>query len=143
HVCIAFAGFYEFEVHGSHGLHPLVDNRLDGTPTIADVTLQPANEAHVVVRLDEDPDVEQVAQASIGKDQDAFDQDDALRVDDTDFFRAAVMSKVIDRHTDRLTALQRLDVLYEQFRVQRVGVVEVDRRALRFRQVTEVAIIGV
>ena len=78
-VGVALARLDELEVHRLDGAEVLVDHRLHRAAALGDVALQPADEARVVVGVDEHLDVHQRAQRRVGEDQDALDDDRAAR----------------------------------------------------------------
>ena len=63
------------------------------------------DEADVGIGVDVDLDVHQLAQRFVGKEQDALEQDDRLRLDAPRLCGARVCGKVVDRNLDRLAGL--------------------------------------
>lgn len=79
----------------------------------------------------------------LGKDQDAFHEDNRLRINVDRAVGACVYREVVDRNLHRLPIAQALDVFNHQRRIQRVGMIEVDRRALVRRKIVEFTIVCV
>jgi len=102
-------------MHRADGGHVLVDDRICRPTALGDVALQTADEADVRVGIHEELNIKQLAQGWLGKEQDAFDEDDAARLDRLRPLGAAVGGEVIDRHFYRLAVFQLYDVLDEQF----------------------------
>src|SRR3990170_2549601 len=143
HVGVALGRFDELQVHRTHRHLILLDDRGDRPPALLDVALQPADEAHVGIGIDEDLDVEQFAQAPLGEDQNALHQDHQLRFDVARQVGAGVGGEIVDRDLDRLPPAQRFQMVDQQLGLERVGVVEVDDVALRPRQLPQVPVVSI
>ena len=65
----AFAWFDEFEVHGAHGFQVLLNDAVQRAAALDGVALQASQDADVGVGIDENFDVELVAQFRQGKEQ--------------------------------------------------------------------------
>ena len=140
---IALGRLDKFQVHGADGGQVLVDDRLGGATALGDVALQAADEADIGIRIDEDLDIEQLAQLGFGKDQDAFHQDDRLWLDADGLRGARVGLEIVDRQVNLTVFLELSDMGYQQAGIQRVGVVEVDAGTLGGSQVAEVFVVSI
>ena len=125
-VGVALAGFDKLLVHRLHGGEVLIEDLIKGPPADRHVAADPTNESRIGVRIDEDLDVEMVADAFIDEEQDAID-DDHIRGCDPLGGRATAMAHEIvhwfvDRHAGRERAKMRL----EQVEVERIGMVPVE-----------------
>src|SRR5262249_55041730 len=95
-----FAGLDEFEVHGLHGPRVLRDNLVQRSPPFKNVPPDPAEQAFIGVRIDEDPYIHQFAQLFVVENEDPLDDDDVGRMNDNLFPCSPVGGIVISRLTD-------------------------------------------
>ena len=130
-------------MHGAYCVQVLLDDRLCGPPALLDIALQTSNEADVGVGIHEYLYVEEPAQGRLGEYQDAFDQDDWLWLDAGGLLSSAVGFEIINRQVDGLPGFKLVDVGDEQFAIQRIGVVKIDRNSLSLRKCAEVFVIGI
>lgn len=129
-VGIALGRLDEHLVHGLDRGQILRHDRLQIAAAVAHVAHDAPQDAHIGVGVDEDLDVQPLTQLRLGKDEDALDDDDLGR-DDRDRFGGAVVHRVVIRRArDRLPGAQRVEMLHEQRRVERVRVVIVEFLAL-------------
>lgn len=108
----------------------LADDVLEVTAALVHIAQHAAQDALIGIGLDEDLEVEEIAQALILEDQDALDDDDLARLDDLRLLRARVAREVVDGTLDALSLAQRLEMRDEQVRLERVRMVVVDVLAL-------------
>mmetsp|Transcript_43711 Transcript_43711/g.137262 ORF Transcript_43711/g.137262 Transcript_43711/m.137262 type:complete len:251 (-) Transcript_43711:387-1139(-) len=141
--CFCMHGRTYSDVHGPHGAEVLVDDTRDVAATLAHVAQEPPDEARVGVGVHKDLNVEQISELVMREDEDPLDEDDRARHHVDGLRLARVRAEVVLRHLDLLTAQQRLDVLEQQLRVERVGVVKVALLALLRRQVRQVLVVVV
>ena len=113
-------------VHGLDGREVLRDDALERATAVADV----AQDAHVGVGLDENFNVEHIAQGRVLENEDALDDDDLGGEDLNGLVRAVVVHIGVDGALDAAARLERLEVLDEQARFKGVGMVVVDLGAL-------------
>ena len=114
-------------MHGLDRGQILRDDRLQVAAAVAHDAPQ---DAHIGVRVDKELDVQPLAQLRLGKDEDALDDDDLGRRDRDRLGRAVMHRVVIRRALDRLPGAQRVEMLHEQWRVERIRVVVVELFAL-------------
>eukprot|EP00327_Prymnesium_parvum_P028707 CAMPEP_0195579036 /NCGR_PEP_ID=MMETSP0814-20130614/13180_1 /TAXON_ID=97485 /ORGANISM="Prymnesium parvum, Strain Texoma1" /LENGTH=334 /DNA_ID=CAMNT_0040715673 /DNA_START=107 /DNA_END=1107 /DNA_ORIENTATION=+ len=143
HVGVALARLDELIVHRPDGIEVLADHRAHLAATLADVALQPADEADIRVRVDEDLDVEHVSQLLVRVDQNALDEYDARGVHHRRRRAARVRGEVVHRDAHRRAALELAQMLHQQRCLQRVRVVEVGACSDLHRQVVERAVVRV
>jgi len=62
-------------VHGAHGRYVLLDHRLHRSAPFSNVTLQPADESQVGIRVHENLDIKQFPQSWLRQDQDSLHND--------------------------------------------------------------------
>ena len=105
------------------------DYRLHRTPALADVAQDTARQAYVGVRVHIDLDVHHVAQLLVFEDQDAVDDDYLRRLHAHGFRRTVVVDERVDRVLDGDVVLQRLDVVDQHLRVERLRMVVIEFRA--------------
>ena len=117
-------------VHGLDGREVLCDDALERAAAVADVAQGAAQDAHVGVGLDENFNVEHIAQGRVLENEDALDDDDLGGEDLDGFVRAVVVHIGVDGALDAAARLERLEVLDEQARFKGVGMVVVDLGAL-------------
>lgn len=89
-------------VHRLDRRQVLADDVLEVTAALVHIAQHAAQDALIGIGLDEDLDVEEIAQALILEDQDALDDDDLARLDDLRLLRARVARKVVDGTLDAL-----------------------------------------
>ena len=78
-VGVALGGLDKLVVHWTHRLEVLRDHRAHLATALRDVALEPADEAHVGVRVHKDFNVQQLAQLRMRINQDALDNHHARR----------------------------------------------------------------
>ena len=127
---IALRRLDEHLVHGLDRGQILRDDRLQVAAAVAHVAHDAPQDAHIGVRIDKELDVQPLAQLRLGKDEDALDDDDLGRADRGRLGRAVVHRVVVDRAFHRLPGAQRVEMLHEQLRVERIRVVVVELFAL-------------
>ena len=99
------------------------DDALERAAAVADVAQGAAQDAHVGVGLDENFNVEHIAQGRILENEDALDDDD-LGGDDLHSLVGAVMiHKGIHRALNAVASLQLLQVLNQQIGIKGIGMV--------------------
>ena len=130
-------------MHGLDGREILRHNRLHGTTALLHIAQGAAQDAHIRVRLDENLDIQQVAQVGVLENQDALDDDHFRRAHLDGLVRAVVDAVVIDGAVDRLPGLELLQILDHQIRVERVGVVVILQAALLERAVLALIVVVV
>ena len=81
HVCKRLGGFDEGHVHGPDGVAVLRADLCERSPTRFDVAADAAHQAEVGGGIDEEFDIESLANARFGEHQDAFDDDDGRGLD--------------------------------------------------------------
>ena len=69
-------------MHRANGVQVLVDHQFGAATALGDISLQAADETDIGICIDEDFDIEKAAQLGFGEDQNSFDQDDRLRIDE-------------------------------------------------------------
>ena len=84
------------------GREVLVDDLVEWAAAFGRVAANAADEAEVGVGVDEDLHVAEFANARVGEEQDAVDDDDAGRRDDHRVVAPRVRDEVVDRLVDRL-----------------------------------------
>ena len=114
-------------VHGLDGREVLCDDALERAAAVADVAAQ---DAHVGVGLDENFNVEHIAQGRVLENEDALDDDDLGGEDLNGLVCAVVVHIGVDGALNAAARLERLEVLNEQARFKGVGMVVVDLGAL-------------
>ena len=143
HVGVTFRGLDEALVCRAYRAEVLLHDELGGTASFGDVAPQPSDQADVGGGVDEDLQVEALAEGSVPEHQDPVDDDDARRLDHPDPIAAVVLGVVVDRYGDRCAVGERCEVIVEQRPVEGVGVVVVDGAALLDRCVAEVEVVRV
>ena len=129
-VRVLAARLNELLVHGLDGREVLRDDALERAAAVADVAQGAAQDAHVGVGLDENFNVEHIAQGRVLENEDALDDDDLGGEDLDGFVRAVVVHIGVDGALNAAARLERLEVLNEQARFKGVGMVVVDLGAL-------------
>ena len=117
-------------VHGLDGREVLCDDALERAAAVADVAQGAAQDAHVGVGLDENFNVEHIAQGRVLENEDALDDDDLGGEDLNGLVCAVVVHIGVDGALNAAARLERLEVLNEQARFKGVGMVVVDLGAL-------------
>ena len=130
-------------MHRPHGGHVLLHDGFERTAARLNVPHQPPHEADVRRRIDEQFDVDALAQLGLGENQNALHDDHAPRLDALRFLSSGVRSKVVAGHFDRRSFSQHVEMTHEQLRLQRIGMVEVDLRSLLVGKSVEVAVVGI
>src|SRR5690606_12133509 len=103
-VGVALRRLHEFEMHGPHRPEVLLDHHLDRASAVADVAPEPPDEADIIGDVDEDPDVEQLPEPSVGEQQDSLDHHYGARLDDFRSRGTRVAREVVGRLLDALSA---------------------------------------
>ena len=80
-VGVALGGLHELVVHRAHRGEVLLDHRVDGAAAQLQVALEAADEAHVGLGVDEDLQVEEVAELRLDEEEDALDEHHVARLD--------------------------------------------------------------
>ena len=133
----------ELLVHRLEHLQIAVDNHGDGASAVDGVALNVAYEALVGVAVDEDAQVHHVAQALVEQRHDALHYYHRLRLYVYGLLLAVALQVRVRRLLDGAALAQLVNLLYEQFPVEGVGMVEVDGTALLFGHVRRVVIVRV
>ena len=102
---VALAGLDEAQVHRADGAHVLLDDGSDAAAALLRIAFQAADKAHVRVDIHEDLDITERAQAGLGKDEDAFDEDDGPRRYGASFGCALVAGEIVARDVHALAGL--------------------------------------
>ncbi len=121
----------------------LLDDALGGAAALGHVPLQPPDQAHVGIGVDEHLEVEALAQRRLPQHEDPLDDHDLRRADDPHVPAAGVLDVVVHGHGHRRAGGERGDVVVEQRPVEGVGVVVVERLTLLARKVVEGDVVGV
>src|SRR5262249_32249800 len=100
-------------------------------------------ETNVVGRVHVDLDVHLVEQARLGEDENAFDDDDRLRLDVQSLFATRVCLEVVERQLDGLATFWRAEVTDGEVVVDGARVIEVDDVPDVERELIEVAVVRV
>ncbi len=122
---IALAGLHELLVHGLDRVQVLIDHALQAAPPIPHVPHNPAQDAHIRIRIHKDLDVHLLAQLAALENQNALHDDHPGRVNGNGLVRAVMNGIVIHRTENRPALLQLPHRLNQQIRVKGVGVVVV------------------
>jgi len=130
-------------VHRADGCQILVDHRFQGAPSFRNVALEAADQADVIRCVDENANIEEVAQFRLDKEQDTLHQDDGLGQDGARVSRPAVGGEVVDRLFNGQPVLQPPDVGDEQAGFQGVRMVKVGAAVLGAGDGLHVAVVGV
>ena len=130
-------------VHWPNGSEILSDNRFCRSPPLCNITLEPANRTDVVRRIDVNTDVEQIENPRFGEDQDAFDNDYRLGLDQFDLVTACVRFEIIERHLDRQILLQPPQMIDKHVAVDRIRMVKICLMTFIKRHVGEVSVIRI
>jgi hypothetical protein len=85
YVGMTFGRFDKLHVHWPDCGDVLLNNRLNGPTPLRNVTPQTTNEANVVRRIDKNFNIQLLEQAGVGKNQNAFNDHDWLRLDGARF----------------------------------------------------------
>jgi len=112
-------------VHSLGTLH-----RFDRPATRFDVPAETAEESNIGGRVDEQLDVDPLADLRFGEHEDPFHDDRRFRLDPARLRRAHVQREVVDRKVDRIAGEDPVDLLDHEGRLERIGVVKVDLMAL-------------
>ena len=134
-VSVALRGLHEHLVHGLDGGEVLRHDALQITAAVTRVAHDAPQDAHVGVRVHKDLHVHALAELGVCENQNALHDNDLRGLDANGLVRAVVHRVVIHRAFDRLAPAQRLKMLHEQIRVEGVGVVIVELRALGVAQI--------
>ncbi len=70
----------ELEMHGTDGLEPLIDDRLDGSAAFGEIAIQPADEADVRIGIDKELDIDEFPYGGDREDQNALEENDRSRL---------------------------------------------------------------
>src|SRR6185436_19928960 len=71
----------KLEMHRADGSFVLLERSLKCSAAFINISTQPSHQPYVIRRIDEYPNVEQIKNARLGKDQDPFDDHDRPRLD--------------------------------------------------------------
>src|SRR6202043_4040811 len=101
------------------------------------------DEPQVGIGVDVDLEVEELPQAGLDEDQDAFQEDDRQRQDPAGAVRPAVAYEVVDRYLHRMAGLERREMSDEEVVVDRARMVEVVLQQVRLAAPVDVAVVAV
>jgi hypothetical protein len=121
----------------------LIAHRGEAAAALLEVAADAAHQPDVGVGVDEDLDVELIADRGLDEDQDALDQNQRRRLDVAGLGPAGVGDEVVDRHVDRVAGLELGQVLGEERAVEGRRMVVVDLGAGGRRQVALVLVVRV
>ena len=130
-------------MHRPHRRSVLIDHRIKRPSALGDITPQPANETQIVRRIDENFYVHLLEQTRLGKNQNAFDDYDGLRLDARRRRQTRMRPEIVYRQLNRLACIQFLQVIDQQFVVNRVRVIEICRVAVVERHVFQIAVVKI
>jgi len=122
------------QMHWADGLIVLPADRLEISSPLPNVSSHSSEDANVGIGVDEQFDVEEVAQLVDGEEQNPFDHDHFVGLDLEGLDGSRVGLEVVDRRLDRLSTFQRLELANKELVIQRVGMVEIDHRQLFARE---------
>src|SRR5205807_10591697 len=109
-----------------------------------DVAREPPQEANVGRRVDEELDVDALAQLRLGEHEDAFDDDHLSRLDALRLFEIARMrGEFVHRHFHRRSFRQYIEMPNKQLGLQRIRMIEVDLMPLLGRVAVEITVVRV
>ena len=130
--------------HRAGGGGVLVADGLLGAAALAYIAVDAAGEADGVRRVDEDGEVEALAERGRVEGEDAFDDEDGCGVDTGGAVEnSGVRAEVVEGSLDEVVEGEFVEVMEEQVKLDRVRVVEVLLRALLEGKVGEVAVVEV
>lgn len=101
-------------MHGAYGFIVLFSDRVEIASAFAHIASDASEDADIGVGIDEDFDVEHVAEWLETEEQDAFDDDDGNGIDVNGIVEEArVCFEVVERDVDGLTAFEPFEVIDE------------------------------
>src|SRR5262249_40255835 len=104
---------------------------LQRAPALAHVAPDAPQDADVGVRIHEQLQVEALAQADAGQQQNSFDDHDGSWSDQARFAAPQVRSKVVDGNEDVFAVSEAIEIFAQALVVERVRMIEVQAFALR------------
>ena len=105
------AGLHKLLMHGLDRGQILFNDRFHGPAPLFHIPFDTAAQAYIGVSIHKDPDIHQIAQRLILKNQNTLHQDDPVGFDFGDCIAAVVAGIVIDRTVDGTALLQQLQML--------------------------------
>ena len=133
----------ELLVHRTHRRHVLIDDRIERATARLNVANETAHETNVGRRVDEQLDVDPLAELRLGQNQNPFDDQHAPRLDALRRRLARMCREVVERNFDRRTFREHIEMSHEQLGLERIGMIEVDFLSLFGRERVEVAIVRI
>src|SRR4030095_9451102 len=103
HVSISFRRLNKLHMHRPHGPNVLLDHRIDSATSLSQVSLQPTDKANVIRSVYEDFDIHQFEQPRLGKDQNAFHDNDGFWCYSSRLVESSVRLEVINWQLHRFT----------------------------------------
>lgn len=101
-------------MHGAYGFIVLFSDRVEIASALAHIASDASEDADIGVGIDEDFDVEHVAERLETEEQDAFDDDDGNGIDVNGIVEESrVRFEVVERDVDGLTAFEPFEVIDE------------------------------
>ena len=129
-VGIALCGLYKLLVHGLEHLKVTVNDHRHGSATVNGVALNVADETFVRVAVDKDFKIHHLTQLLVEQRHDTLNDDYGLRLHMYGLGQAIAEKIRIGGLLYCLAVAQSVDLLDEQFPVERIGVVKVDGMTL-------------
>jgi hypothetical protein len=120
-------------VHGTNGRQVLVDNRFGRPAPFNQVSLEAADKSQIRVGVDKDLHIENFPENGLGEDENSFNQDKTLRLDQGETVCSGVGSEVVNGEVDGFARFEIIDMLSQEGGFQRIGVVKIDLRPLLVR----------
>ncbi len=136
-------GFDEAFVHGMGPGFPELEDLAEGVAAFVEVAAEAAEESDVARRIDEDGEVEQLAQAWALQYKEAFDDNDGRGAKGDGLGSAGEAGEFVAWGLDGAAGGEVAEVRFEQVELEGVGVVEVGLLRLGGGQVGEVAVVPV
>ena len=143
-VGISFRRLDEFQMHRPDGFVILLSDGIKVAAAFAHIAADAAKDADIGVGIDENFDIEHIAQRFETEEQNAFDDDDGDGIDVDGIVEQTRMGfEVVERHIDGQAAFEAFEMFDEQFAFETCGVVEIDFFAFFKREIGEIAIIPI
>jgi hypothetical protein len=143
HVGVALRGLDEGLMHRPDGVVILAPHLIESSAAVLEVASNPSDHPNVRVGVDEHPKAHPLAKRAIGQHQDAFDDDDGTRRDAIALGHPHVTLEIVARLVDGPAGHQLVDVVAEERKLERVGVVVVDEKALLEGERRLVAVVAI
>ena len=128
---------------GPDRLKVLIDDALRSAPSVGDVSSEAPNEPDVGRSVDENLEVESLAQCLIPENEDSVNHDDLLGANGPCVAAAIVFGVVVDWHFDGRSIGERRHVVVQERPVECIGVVIIRSTACLERLVTPVEVVRV